>query len=474
MTSEPSLSEPDVTASGGSGSSSISASRAGYLPVALGSLPLPALAGLGLHIRSQSGKAPVAEEAAFALYRSGDIAFTQQDRERLLQSGVKFIYIAMSDQSRFREQIEGQLQNTVADPKIAISVKSTLVYETSVELINELLTDPDISRLSPRLETISRAVTTLVVNDPTAFSHLFATSHHDFYTATHMVNVATYMVPLAHELGYHDTHVLNQVCQAGLLHDIGKLYVPEDVLNKTGALSPEDWQALKRHPEMACRHLEEYEGTHEVVLTVAREHHERLDGSGYPAGLVGDQIHPFSRICAVADSFDAMTALRPFRKQALSVGEALRILQSEAPPKYDPGVVAAWTRLLGSIADTDSAADAGLEGTAAPSVNEVSNSYPSYRFNCPARLHILERRPNCWKERPGLQVVAHSISRSGLGVLSRVPVPVGTQVRVYLRTRAWGREFLESLIVRCRTYADGWYEIGMQFTSADMSSQPFQ
>jgi hypothetical protein len=83
---------------------------------------------------------------------------------------------------------------------VAISVKSEIVYETAVELVNELLSEPDLAGKSPRLEKVSRAVTTLVLNDPTAFSHLFAASHHDFYTATHMVNVATWMVPLCHGL----------------------------------------------------------------------------------------------------------------------------------------------------------------------------------------------------------------------------------------------------------------------------------
>ena len=474
MTTEASVSEQDAAASGGSGFTSLSAARAGYLPIALASVPLAATSGLNLYLRSDAASTPDAQGGTFALYRGAGIGFSAEDRERLLASGVKFIFIPMSDQSKFRQHVEAQLAETVLDPKVAISAKSAIVYETSVELINELLADPDVSKLTPRLETISRAVTTLVVNDARAFSHLFATSHHDFYTATHMVNVATYMVPLAYTLGFQDTDVLNQICQAGLLHDIGKLYVPEEVLNKTGTLSPGDWHLLKGHPEMGYRHLTKHEGMHEVIHTVAQQHHERLDGTGYPAGLKGDQIHPFSRICAVVDSFDAMTALRPFKKRALSVAEALRVLQTDTPAKYDPAVVDAWTRLLESATNIVVPPETSAEGSPSTDLGAQSRNFPRYRFNCPARLHVLERRANCWKERPGVQVVAHSISRSGLGVLSRVPIPVSTPVRVYLRAQAWDREFLESVIVRCRTYADGWYEVGMQFTSGSIRGEPFQ
>jgi HD-GYP domain-containing protein (c-di-GMP phosphodiesterase class II) len=461
------MEEQERVASGGSGIST-SSSRAGYLPVPLTSVPAVAFEGLGIYLRSNR---PGDRASPFTLYRARDIRFTVEDRERLLNSGVKFVYISMADQARFREQTEAKLEATVADPKIAISAKSALVYEASIELVNELLSDPDLARLSPRLETVSRAITNLVINNPTAFSHLFATSHHDFYTATHMVNVATYMVPLAHKLGYRDAEVLNQVCQAGLLHDIGKLYVPEDVLNKAEKLSPEDWALLRKHPEMACSHLEDYDGIAPVILTVARQHHERLDGSGYPAGLHGDEIHPFSRICAVVDSFDAMTALRPFKKRSLTISEALAILKEDTPQKHDPDIVTALSELLSAGRNPAPSVKSALKNADVLTDPADRRQYPRYRFNCPARLHIVDCGTDRRRERPGHQVVAHSLSRSGMGVLSQMPVPVGEYVHIYLHARKWNREFLEAMTVRCRGYGDGWYEIGMHFMSLDEEMQ---
>jgi HD-GYP domain-containing protein (c-di-GMP phosphodiesterase class II) len=135
------------------------------------------------------------------------------------------------------------LLSTVDDPSLSISVKSEIVYETSVELVNELLSEPELLAKSPRLENVSRATTMLVLNDPSAFSHLFAASHHDFYTATHMVNVATWMVPLAHAMGHRDTNELNTICQAGILHDVGKIYIPTETLNRKGKLSDAEFHA---------------------------------------------------------------------------------------------------------------------------------------------------------------------------------------------------------------------------------------
>ena len=108
--------------------------------------------------------------------------------------------------------------------------------------MNEVLSDPDLQKYSAQIQGVSRAVTTLVLNDAQAFGHLFAAAHHDFYTATHMVNVATWMVPVSHALGYRDHDELCRICQAGLLHDLGKVRIPAEVLNKPEPLSEEDWR----------------------------------------------------------------------------------------------------------------------------------------------------------------------------------------------------------------------------------------
>src|SRR6185437_10440898 len=177
---------------------------AGYLPISLARTPREVFDGIPVYLRSSSGdigtapadgsgQAPASEDL-FRLYCAAHIHFSEEHRARLVAHGLKFVYIPMAFQDRFRQQTEAQIERTAEDPSVAISVKSEIVYETSVELMNELLAEPNLAITAPRLEKVSRAVTTLVLNDPTAFSHLFTASHPDFYTATHMVNVGTWMV----------------------------------------------------------------------------------------------------------------------------------------------------------------------------------------------------------------------------------------------------------------------------------------
>src|SRR5206468_3699749 len=226
------LQKADVVLSGGFGKSANS-SRSGYLPISLACVPLPALQGINVYLRSGADE----KKEAFTLLCSGNNPLTEQHRARLAGSGVKFIYIAMGQQAQFREQTEARLLEIAHDPKQAASVRSEIVYETSVELINEVLSEPNLGAKSARLEKVSRAVAGLALDDPKAFAHLFTASHHDFYTATHMVNVATWMVPLAYAMGHESIDELGQICMAGLLHDIGKIYISPEILNKKGKLT---------------------------------------------------------------------------------------------------------------------------------------------------------------------------------------------------------------------------------------------
>jgi putative nucleotidyltransferase with HDIG domain len=460
------MNKENVTLSGGFGTHTNSA-RAGYLPICLARAPIAAFEGIAVYLRSANP--PGAE--TFNLYSSENVRLTQSHRERLEAAGVKFVYVAMGQQSRFNTQVEATLAQIVADPNIAISVAAEIIYETSVELMNELLSDPNLSAYSHRLENVSRAVTTLVLKDKSAFSHLFAASHHDFYTATHMVNVATWMVPLAYALGIEDVEELNRICQAGILHDIGKVYVPPEILNKKGRLTPDEWAVIRSHPELGCKHLETYPNIPAVVREVTRHHHERLDGSGYPDALKGEQIDLISRICGVVDSFDAMTAFRPFKSKTMTVSEALNIIINEAPRKYDEKVVNAFLDLLRTASNEGVLSEPLQIGKESEESGENRRDFPRFPISCPAKAHVLQRGTGEYHERPGVAVVAHSMSRGGLAFLMQTPIRVGEYVRVYLKGAGTLSKSHDGLTVRCRAYRDGWYEVGMKFAVPTAATQ---
>ncbi len=136
------------------------------------------------------------------------------------------------------------------------------------------------------------------------------------------------------------------IAQAGLLHDLGKIGIPEAVLRKAGPLTDEEWEIMRQHPVVGARIVSPLEFFSEAALVI-RHHHERHDGSGYPDGLRGEGIPIGARIVAVADVFDALTSDRPYRT-SLVREEALRWMENWADRFLDARIV---SELLGLLAD---------------------------------------------------------------------------------------------------------------------------
>ena len=362
-----------------------SAARSGYLPLPLDRVLIDGLAAIPVYLHTGAGSSATTAQR-FTLYSSETAHFTEAHRARLHNVGVKFIYIPMGCQGKFQSQVEENLIKVAADPNVALSAKCALVYETSLELINEVLTEQGVGKNLPRLENVARSISMLVMKDGQAFSHLFATAQHDFYTATHMVNVGTWMTSLGCAMGIEDEKLLNAACTAGMVHDVGKMYVPEDVLNKAGALSDSDWNQLRGHPGKGFDHLKSQGVVDEIVLRVCLEHHERMDGTGYPNKIAGKDMHVMSRICAVVDSFDAMTAMRPFKNKVKTIAEAVEILQKETPEKYDAAVVNAWVGML-----TKASNDGLITEPVTVDANRMGRrKHTRYPINCPVRVCVLQ------------------------------------------------------------------------------------
>ena len=164
----------------------------------------------------------------------------------------------------------------------------------------------------------------------------------DPYTRGHSERVGAASRSLAQALALppHETEMIGQ---AGLLHDIGKIGVPEQVLRKHGALDEDEWAAMRKHPLIGAQIVAPFEFFAGGAVTI-RHHHERCDGSGYPDGLAGDAIPMGARVVAVADVFDALTSDRPYRA-ALPQEAALDYLGRQAGRTLDERVVTAFVAL---------------------------------------------------------------------------------------------------------------------------------
>jgi HD-GYP domain-containing protein (c-di-GMP phosphodiesterase class II) len=160
----------------------------------------------------------------------------------------------------------------------------------------------------------------------------------DRQAGAHNLRVARLCVHIGRQMSMTASE-LRLLARAGLLHDIGKLGIPDEVLGKHSPLDESEWMLMKAHPEIGLALLDRAGQSSREVLAVLY-HHERLDGSGYPYGLKAEAIPIEARIVAVADTYDALTSDRPYRKAASHV-EAKRVMREEAGVRLDANAVAA-------------------------------------------------------------------------------------------------------------------------------------
>ena len=157
---------------------------------------------------------------------------------------------------------------------------------------------------------------------------------HDSYTFSHSVNVAVLAAMLGNLCGYSKSK-LQAITLGGLLHDIGKLAVPASILNKPGALTADEFKIIRRHPSEGRRLLKELKSPIASILAIiAVQHHEHIDGSGYPYHIHGKSIHPYSRITAIADVYDALTSVRPYKK-AYKPNVVYQMMMHNSPGHFD-------------------------------------------------------------------------------------------------------------------------------------------
>jgi putative nucleotidyltransferase with HDIG domain len=170
----------------------------------------------------------------------------------------------------------------------------------------------------------------------------------DQVTHGHIRRVQTYATGLARAVGVRDPKLISAIEAAALLHDMGKLAVPEHILNKPGKLTPAEFEKMKLHASVGADILSAIEFPYPVV-PIVRHHHENWDGTGYPSGLHGTEIPIGARILAVVDCFDALTSDRPYRPK-LSDSDALHILSERRGSMYDPLVVDTFVKIHSVIA----------------------------------------------------------------------------------------------------------------------------
>lgn len=248
-----------------------------------------------------------------------------------------------------RVLIEPQVDRCWKD-KTSLEEELEQAYEVEIEAKNALVTILEDARLGKSVSTVEakKVVTEMVesvIRNPDAMIVLAQLKNADEYTVLHSLRVCT----LALVFGRHlemSREELNLLGVGALLHDVGKMKVPLDILNKPGKLTTEEFEIMKSHVPEGVKIVENTHGIHPLSLEVVARHHERYGGSGYIAGLSGDAIKPFGMISAIVDCYDAITSDRVYRP-GITTHDTLTKMYEWRSRDFHPGLVEQFIQCMG-------------------------------------------------------------------------------------------------------------------------------
>lgn len=169
-------------------------------------------------------------------------------------------------------------------------------------------------------------------------------SIYDDYTLTHSINMMLLSIVIANDSGFNMDQI-KKLAVGCIFHDIGKTFIPIEIINKPGKLTDEEFELVKTHSEKGYEFLTNYTDLQAVSRNIALSHHEREDGLGYPRGLKGDEIHKFSRVAAICDVFDALTSDRPYRR-ALPLHEAMEYLLASGGGQFNVDLIRTFSNSI--------------------------------------------------------------------------------------------------------------------------------
>lgn len=308
-----------------------------YIPVHLDGLLVDSVVDFHLYLQSALGQ--------FVLLRGPDLAFDGDHRTRLLQHNVHTLWVRGDERRRYEDYLEKHLETLLANSAVTITRKAELLTSAAQSTLEAVMAESRHANVVPRTRRVAQETVKLLVGTPEAVGHLASLMTHDYDTVRHSMNVSVFAVRLAHAAGIRDTGELQELAVGTLLHDIGKSEIPRDLIVKTGAYTDEEFAVMQTHVERGEHILEAGGRVGRLGMMAVSQHHERLTGGGYPRRAVASDIHPFGRIAAIADCFDAMTSNRSYQR-AMRPMDALQLMRTRMADHFDQDLLDRFIRTL--------------------------------------------------------------------------------------------------------------------------------
>lgn len=287
----------------------------------------------------------IAGESAPTLLASRELALSPEQIDELQSQGFDTVLVRDYEYAGIAEHFKRNLTELLRSDHRSASERYAILQAAVAFEIEQALRTNNAHYMIAVAKEIARDIAGFLSDNRVSPAELFAMIRHDSTTFVHVMNVAGYLVLLARELGECDP--VEELAVGAILHDFGKQMLPREAISKASRPnSSEARQSLAKHPQLGYEALVGRRGVSTSQLMMVYQHHERLDGSGYPVGILAEEIHPWAQMLAVVDAFDNLTADRPCRKR-MTCEQALEFLAQEAQEnRLNKDYVTCWASVF--------------------------------------------------------------------------------------------------------------------------------
>ena len=296
-----------------------------YVPVGIESIEPEMFPDVALYLRSGGN---------YVLYKNNGRHFSKTDAQRLMANSIDFLYVSPADMEVINQYMEDNAERFLTSEKFDGRTKGKIIYQTSINFVGDIFQNPGKAGDLNRSKRLIENLMTYLSSDRDALTSLETVMTKNYFTFVHSLQV-TALSLLVHAEAYmlaHDEMV--DVGVGTLLHDFGKIFIPAEILSKTGKLSDEEVAIIKRHPQEGYDYLKEHTGLNEICLAIVRDHHERINGNGYPSGLQRAEISRSAQVGGMCDVYCTLAIDRNGRN-ALPPYLSIQVMRQEMKDAFD-------------------------------------------------------------------------------------------------------------------------------------------
>lgn len=314
------------------------AEKQGFVPLAPGMLRCAGTAKWDLYVWSPQADCAV-------LFREGNLELKESRIDDLIAKCGDSLYVRVRDYASMCDHMFSQCDAIVADESISPADRFSLMQSAMACEVERRLALQEADDYITLVGHVGKQIHKLVSENALLPSELFAIAKHDDATFAHVTNVAAYATLLAKQIGISDPAEVDEITVGAMLHDIGKRFINKNILAKQARLTSDERAIIQSHPQLGYEELVDNSDVTHAQRMMVYQHHEHVSGGGYPVRVLDDEIHPWAKLLAVVDVFDALTGCRPYRRP-MSMSDASDYVLDHAGKQFDKEMAKCWVSAI--------------------------------------------------------------------------------------------------------------------------------